>query len=333
MAAAWGTRTVVALAPMDLPRREAVSVDWTIAAAVIGLAAVLGLAAAAAPAIWAARSSLASLLSATAVRGGGGHGRMRQSLIVAQVALTMVLLCAGGLVLRSFERLLAADPGFTPYGVLTLRIPIPTQIVPDVADAIAIQDRLTRTLAALPGVTGVTAADALPLTARANQTTIRIPGAPGNTGQAERDAPLVDYVATRADYVEVMGMRLVDGRPMSERPPDGIREALIDRQLAEQFFPAASALGATIPFGTDGSLTVVGVVEQARMYDVHRDGRPQVYVRAEDWRYRALSYAIRSAREPGALVSEVRAAIRQVDPRLAIAEVRTLDEIVGDALR
>ena len=83
--------------------------------------------------------------------------------------------------------------------MLTLRVTIPTQIVPQIGDAIAIQDRITAALVSLPGVTGVSAVGALPLTASANQTTIRIPGAPGNTGQQERDAPLVDYMGVRAN--------------------------------------------------------------------------------------------------------------------------------------
>ena len=333
LAAVWGTRTLVAIAPLDLPRREAVTVDWSIAAVVIGLAILFGLLAAAAAALWAARVSLASILAASAVRGGGGHGRMRQSMVVVQVALSLVLLCAGALVVRSFERLLVADPGFRPEGVLTLRVPIPVQIVEQTADAIAIQDRITRALESLPGVRGVSAASALPLTASASQTTISIPGAPGNTGQAERDAPLVDYMGVRANYVEVMGIRLLAGRSLGVLSPTGVREALIDRQLAEQFFPTGNPIGAKIPYGQKQELTVVGVVEQARMYDVHQDGRPQLYVRAEDWQYRTLNYVVRTERMPESLVPEVRAAIRQVDPRLALADVRAMDAIVRDALR
>src|SRR5262249_33855501 len=117
LAAIWGTRMLVTLAPLDLPRREGG----------IGLGAVLGLVAAALPATWAARASLSSLLAGSAVRGGGSHGRARRAMIVVQVALSLVLLSAGGLIVRSFERLLRADPGFRPEGVLTLRVPMPIQ--------------------------------------------------------------------------------------------------------------------------------------------------------------------------------------------------------------
>jgi putative ABC transport system permease protein len=75
------------------------------------------------------------------------------------------------------------------------------------------------------------------------------------------------------------------------------------------------------------------LVDQARLYDVHQDGRPQLYLRAEDFGYRTLGFVVRSRRDPQTLVPEVRAAIRQIDPRLALADVRTMDEVVGDAVR
>lgn len=333
IAAIWGTRTLIALAPMDLPRREAVAVDWQIAAVVLGLGVLLGLLAAIAPATWAARVSLSSLLASSAVRGGGGHGRMRRTMVVAQVTLSIVLLSTGGLVVRSFDQLLRSDPGFVPEGLLTVRVPMPEQFIPKVEDAVALQERVEQALGTIAGVTGVSATSALPLTASANQNTIRIPGAPGNTGNADKDAPLVDMIGTRASYFDVMAMRFVEGRGFDRLRRDGVREAVIDRSLARQFFPAGSALGARIPRGNDQSLTIVGVVDQARLYDVHQDGRPQVYLRAEDWGYRTLAFVLRTARDPNDLIPEVRSSIRRIDPRLALADMRTMNDVVGDALR
>jgi putative ABC transport system permease protein len=329
----WGTRAFVALAPLDLPRRESIVFDWRIAAVVIGAGALLGLLAAVAPALWAARASLSSLLAASAVRGGGGHQRMRRAMVVAQVALSVVLLSAGGLVVRSFEQLLRADPGFKPDGLLTMRVPIPMPLVPKAEDALALQNRVHDALSALPGVTRVSATNALPMTAGASQINLNIPGAPGNTGNRDHDQPLGDYIATRAGYIEVMGMRLVAGRAFSEQRSDGVREAVIDRAVATHFFPAGNPLGASMTF-RDNHLTIVGVVEQARMYDLHRDGRPQVYVRAEDWDFgmRGLAFVVRSVRPPETLIADARSAIRSIDPRLTITQVRTMNEIIDEAL-
>jgi putative ABC transport system permease protein len=178
--AIWGTSALVALAPLDLPRREAIAIDWRIAATVIAVGGLLGVLAATMPAAWAARTSLSSLLAGSAVRGGGGHGRWRRGMIVAQVALSLVLLSSGALVVRSFERLLRADPGFRSEGVFTVRVRTPPEFFPQISEAIAFQDRVQNALAAIPGVTGASAASALPLTATAFQATITIPGAPGN---------------------------------------------------------------------------------------------------------------------------------------------------------
>jgi len=339
IAAVWGTRALVALAPLDLPRREAIAIDWGIVGVVIGLGGLLGVVAATVPATWAARASLSSLLAGSAVRGGGGHSRLRRAMVVVQVALSLVLLSSGGLVVRSFERLLREDLGFRPEGVLTFRLRRPPEFFPEYSDAILFQDRVERALAAVPGVTGVSATSALPLTSNSsrgafgNEIAIRVPGAPGNTGDAERDAPLVDLIMTRSGYVEVMGVRVLAGRTFGPPRTDGLFEALIDRHLAQHLFPVGSPLGARIPIDEDRAFTIVGVVEHARMHEIHRDGRPQLYVRNDDFGIRPLSVVVRTERDPAAAISEVRAALRQVDSRLPMGDVQTMDQIVGNALR
>jgi putative ABC transport system permease protein len=331
--AGWGTRVLLALAPLDLPRRDAIAVDWRIALATVAIGGLLGLVAAVPPSLWAARSSLAALLAAGAVRGGVTAGRMRRGLIVAQVAITLVLLTSGGLVVRSLERLLRADPGFRPEGLLSVRVRVPPEFFPRPEDAASFQERLQATLAGLPGVTAAGAASALPLTAGAFQLELAIPGAPGNSGDAGRDVVAVDMVAARAGFFEAMGMRLVEGRTFGPTRPEGaVREALVDTLLARRFFPGSSPIGALVPF-RGSSLTVVGVVEPARLYDVHRDGRPQLYIRPEDWGVRPLLYVARTTRDPRALLPEIESAVRGLDPRVAVGEPRTLEEVVEASLR
>jgi predicted permease len=330
--AIWGTGALLALAPLDLPRREAIGVDWRIAATIVALGAIVGMLASVAPALWAARTTLSSLLAPSAVRGGGGHTRMRAAMVVMQVALSLILLSAGGLVVRSFDRLLRADPGFRSGGVLTMRVPLPQQFYREAPAAVAAQDRVERALAAIPGVTAVSATSSLPLTGLTGQQTIRIPGAPGNTGDVDHDGVLSDIIGTRAGYVELMGMRLVSGRAFDAVRRDGLREVLIDRALAEHFFPNANPIGATFQF-RDSTVTIAGVVEQARMYDVHRDGRPQLYIRSEDFGFRTLIFVLRTTREARTLVPDVRAALRSIDGRIALSEIQTMDDVFENALR
>jgi putative ABC transport system permease protein len=333
MAGVWGVRLLVALGPLDLPRRETIALDWRVAAVVIVVGTLLGLMAAAAPALWSARISLAALVSASAVRGGAASARMRRSLIVVQVALSLVLLSAGGLVVRSFEHLVSANPGFKSDGILTLRLS--TRVFTKPADAQAFYDRATVALRALPGVTSVSATTNLPLSGSANSarfSTVTFPGAPGNSG-TDRDHPGVDILFTRAGYVETIGMRLLSGRTFEETRHEGVHEALIDRHLAEQFFPNGNAAGATMEWGPPNKLIVAGVVEQARLQDLYQDGRPQILLRGEDFPIVDLGYwyyVIRTNRDPHTLISEVRGAIRQVDRRIPVSQMWTMDEIVAE---
>jgi putative ABC transport system permease protein len=277
LGAVWGTQALVALAPLDLPRRDAIGLDWQSAAAVIGVGVTLGLLAALAPALFATRSSLASLLANSGLRGGGGQQRLRRGMIVAQAALSLVLLNSGALVVRSFDRLLRTDPGFRSEGVFTVLIRTPPAFFPN-SEVVAFQDRVTNALASVPGVTRVGAAAALPLgaTSYAFPNLIAIPDAPGNTGDRERDAVLTDVIRARAGYFEVMGVRLVAGRTFVESPGEA-REAVIDTTFANRFFPGANPLGAKIP-GDDR--TIVGVVDHARLYG-SPPGRPPAAVSPE----------------------------------------------------
>ena len=127
-------------------------------------------------------------------------------------------------------------------------------------------------------------------------------------------------------------MRLLAGRAFEESRPSGVFEAIVDSNMARRFFPGADPLGARIAYRKDW-LTIVGVVEQARLYDVHQDGRPQLYVRAEDWSFRPLFYVVRTDRQPNALLPEVQAAVRRIDPRVAVGDPRTMEQIVDDTLR
>ncbi|MDF1504591.1 ADOP family duplicated permease [Roseisolibacter sp. H3M3-2] len=333
LAGVWGTRALVALAPLDLPRRATVAVDWRLAALAAAAGALLGALAGAPPAGGSTRAQLATLLRNAAVRGGGGgFGPLRRAMVVAQVALSLVLLSAGGLVVRSFDRLLRVDPGFSPAGVLTFGVPVPGARYPSDTLVLAVHERLHRELAAIPGVTAVGAASALPLAGDPSQTTVRFPSAPGNTGDEERDRPLVDFMPTRAGYFEALGIRVLAGRAFAPTPTRGVREAVIDRTLARQFFPTGGAVGATFRLLGD-TLLVVGVVEHARLRDVHQDGRPQVYLRDENYTDYGLSFAVRTDRAPTGLVPEVRAAVARVDPQLAVANVRSMDEIVSAAVQ
>jgi putative ABC transport system permease protein len=329
LAAVWGTRLLVSLAPPELPRLETIAVDVRIILVVVSVGALVGVLAAAVPAVWATRSRLAAILRNAAVRGGSGGG-LRKGMVVVQVALALVLLSAGSLVVRSFDQLVRADPGFRTEGVLTFRVPIPTSGYPELEDAVAMQRMIRDELGALPGVRAVGATNTLPLHpgARPSQTTFEFPGAPGLTGDPDHDAPLTDWMRITPGYLEAMGVRVVAGRGFEESPSEGL-EALIDRTLAQRFFPGADPIGFRIPAGEDAYSTIVGVVEHARFYDVHQDGRPQLYVSLDDMPLRNLYFTVRADRPPQSMIPDVQSAVRRLDPGLAISEMRPMEDVVS----
>lgn len=331
LVAVWGASLLAGMTPLDMPRRESIAVTVPIALMVIVTGSVLGLLAGALPAGWSERTRLDSLLGAASVRGSGRHAHLRRGMVVVQVALSLVLLSAGGLVVRSFDRLLDADPGFPPEGVLTMRIAVPLGMYAD--DVPALHDRIQSALSSVPGVTHSGATTALPLTASASQAGVSFPGAPGNIGDPDHDMPVVDRYWVRPGYLVALGARFVAGGDLDAAPPEGVQQAVIDRALAERFFPGRDALGAALVFGGQ-DLTVVGVVEHIRQYDVHSDGYPQVYVRNGTARLvSSVSWVVRTPRSPGSAFSEIRSALRATDPQLALVELRSMEEIIADAVR
>ncbi len=325
----WATRALVALSPLDFPRRDSIAVDWGVGSTVVAIGLLLGLLAGAVPAAWAGTTRVATLLGNTA--GRGSHGRLRRGMVTLQVALSFVLLCAGGLLVRSFSELLRARPGFDASQVMTMRVPVPRVRYPDAAAVLSLHERLHSTMAAIPGVRVVGAGSSLPLSADVDQRDVRFPGAPGNTGQEEQDRPIVDLIHVRPGYFEALGIRVLAGRSFGEAAPSGLREAIIDRTLAAKFFPSGNPIGARLAWSRDDLLTVVGVVDHARHHDLHRDGRFQVYVRNEA--SPDLSWLLRTGAPPEDLVPRVRAALRQVDPQLALADVRPMEALVAESMR
>ncbi len=333
LVAVWGTRVVATLAPLDLPRRESIEMDAGLIALVVAVGTLSGLLSGAVPALWGTQRRLGALLGNAAVQGGGASGRVRRGMVVLQVALSLVLLGTGGLVVRSFDRLLRIRPGFDPSGVLTVRVPVFGAQYGDEAAVTSLHQRLQSELAALRGVRTVGAASALPLTAGTDQTSVSFPGAPGNTGNAEQDAPLVDYLSARPGYFEALGIRVLEGRSFDDAAPAEGTEAVIDRSLAARFFPSGSALGAVIKLRGQEA-RVIGVVEHARQYDIYKDGRPQLYLRnAGQALFGTLSWVVRTDGDPLERVADMRAALRRVDPQLALADLRSMDQVVDESLR
>ena len=253
LAAVWATRALVALAPLDLPRRDAIAVDWRIGVGMAALGMLLGLLAATVPAdLGGARDAVVAAREQRRAR------RRRPRPPAARHDRRAGRALARAPQQRRARRAQRRAPaprgsGIHAEGVLTFRVRSPPEFFPKPPDVVGFQDRVERALAAIPGRHGRerrvrTAADGGGVAGADH-----VPGRARQHRRAEHDAPLVDVIATRASYVQVMGMRIVAGRAFDPVRQDGRQEALIDRRLAEQFFPNGNPIGAKIPGPAPGS--------------------------------------------------------------------------------
>lgn len=323
------------LAPEDLPRAASVGVDPSVVAMALVAAALMSVMAGFLPSIRALRGDLSSRLRDGGGRGGVGLAglRTRSILVVGQVALSLVLLVGAGLVTRGYMGLLDADPGFDGRSALTFSVALDPRRYDEEGAVAAFDRRFREALTGLPGVEVVGAADALPLTAAANQITVTFPGAPGNTGVEERDRPLVDYTYLGPGYAEAVGLRLLQGRTFDDRDAAGApRVALVDDVLAARFFPDDGAVGGRLTYRGD-TLTIVGVIDQPRLYAVQADDRPQLFIPLLQEPVRTtLAYVVAAGDDAESMVPAVRKVLDEVDGSVPLTEVRTLGELVEGSL-
>lgn len=330
--AMWGAELLASAARDVLPRAAELGFDlWAVTGAV-GAATVLALLSMTGPAFRFARTRpTASLREGGTARGSSRGGRGRGTLVVVQLALALTLVVGAGLLTRSLAALLREDPGFDPGIALTARVSFEGPAYPDSATIVDAQRRLVDRLAGLPGVTAAGLSNALPLGLETNQSSARFPGAPGARDEGDGgDGELVDWFSVTPGYVEAAGLRVLRGRALEEA--DAGSGALIDDVLAGRYFPAGGAVGSKVLFAGD-TLTVVGVVDQARFYDVAHDDRGQLYVPRAYAETDVARLVVRLGQGDAlGLVGGVRAALAEMDPTLPLAEVRPLDAIVRDAL-
>ena len=327
-----GLKLLVAIGPADLPRLDDVRLDPRVlgfaAAATLGAAILFGLF----PAI---RASLVDV--GDVLRAGGrqpslaGPRGLAHAVVVGEVALAFVLLVGSGLMARTVLALYRADPGYDPNGILTFQLP-DLGNRNDTARAAFIQDLKGR-LAALPGVTGVTAAGPLPLDG--DVANVRY-----GTEAAAADPSLfqqADLHTIQPGYFEVMRTKLLDGRVFTEddNKPER-RLVIIDRVLAKKTFPGQSAVGKQLLMRVNAPepamWEVIGVVDHQRSAGLGTDGREAVYITDGFFNFgNAARWVVRTGGDPNLLTQPVRSTIKALDPTIAIADLQPYDVFMAQA--
>ncbi len=327
----WGLRGLVAALPANVPRADEIALDGTVLAFTAGIALLTGLVFGLAPA-WKIASADVQEPLREGGRGtvGAGHHRLRNTLVVAEISLALVLLVGAGLLLRSFFRVLQADSGFRAEGVLTGTVPLPQTRFDDHAKRAAFLERVLENLRAVPGVQVASAT--MPLLG-GWQSSFSVEGKP-EPPPGQR--PSADIARVAPDYFRALGLRVLDGRVFTERDRlDAPLVCMVDETFVAKHFPGESPLGKRVKFGglddeDNKWMEVVGVVAHVKNYGVDEDSRVEMYLPYLQSSAGSFTVVVRTEGDPRHLGASVRAAITAADPGLPIFSVRALEELVAE---
>ncbi len=335
--AAWGTDLLVSLVPDSIPRSQDIRLDGAVLAftfvASLGTGILFGLA----PALQTSRLDLRGALNDSG-RGtsSGGHHRLRNTLVVVEVALALLLLTGAGLLLQSFARLSRVNPGVQPDRLLTAAITLPNSAYPKPENVALFQDQLLTRIRALPGVRGASTVFPLPLSGSNVTTSFDLEENPKPEGQ--RDASPIRVAGS--DYFQTMGVSLVRGRLFDSSDRFESKQVMvINERFAEKFFPGENPVGKRMQPGfsltdDDGPMReIVGVVSNVKHQSLRTDFTPEMYVPAAQFPIGILPLIVRTTTsQPTALTASIRNALAQVDPGVPLTRVRLFEDYIAQSL-
>lgn len=330
-------KVLVRWLPPQLPGLEAIGLHGPVLAFALLLSVLVVLFAGMLPARLASRVQLTGMMQ-QASRTVTGGGAMRNALVAAQIAVTLVLVFAGGLLVRSFVAVMKVNPGFSPQGVLTMHLQVTRAKYPTDAQVADYYRRLAARVKTIPGVKEAGVVSLLPFSDGRPSGPVEVESKPGE------NQAIAEFTAAMPGYFSAMGIPLVRGRDFSEHdkedaPPVGI----IDEQLARRVFGSANPVGQRFRFGviTDRTpwIEIVGVVGHIRAGSLETDPRPQVYwpkaqprPEAQRTQERA-ALVVRTAGHPESFASAVVEQIHQENPDQPVYDVRSMEDWLEQSLQ
>lgn len=325
----WATTYLSKAAGRMLLPQQRITIDPGVFAFALAISVAAGVIFGLVPAVYASRGARGSTLDARRRHTDSpGRGRLRSSLVVAEVALSVTLLIGATLLVRSFRELTHVDPGFRADQVMSFQLAVSPTQAPDGTEA-AFYERLYGRLRTLPGVTSAAGVNILPLSGGYSCDGFQIDGRMVTVEQ-ERCA---EARSASAGYFETMGMRLVRGRLFTAGDDGAARRVVIvNEALARQFFPGEDPLAHRLIYssrGQKGARGIVGVVADVRHFGPQNAVRPEFYVpQPQPPTYRGMTVVMRVDGDPAALMPAVRAAVRELAPDVPLYNVRTLQHLL-----
>jgi predicted permease len=336
------------LLPQSLPRVSEIALNWNVVGFALLLAVITGLLCGLAPAFAAVRTNVNGTLKEGGRSGsaGGGHARLRSTLVVTEIAIALILLTASGLLLRSFEKMRLVDLGFRPEHVSTATYSLPRKEYSTQLAVNAFNTELLRRLRQLPGADGAGLTTFLPATGdNSSQTFV----AEGFVPPRGANLNLATSAQVTGDYFHAMGIPLLRGRYFTDADKAGTQLVLIvNQKLAQHYWPNQDPLGKRLHIGTPEMktpwLTIVGEVADVKLSSPDEPTKEEYYVVNDQAEEVAGSLAspgdlngnqgfivLRAALPPEQMENALRATVQSIDPQLPLNQVQTMEQAISES--
>lgn len=335
--AVWGVVLMTKLLPRDFPRLEEINVDWRVLAFTLAASVLTGILFGFAPALQISRTDVQETLkeSGRGTSSGRRHARLRNLLIVSEVALSVVLLIGAGLLFRSFQQLQAVNTGFRTQQLLTLQLSPAGSSYRRDADYISFYDQVMQRAGAIPGVESVGAINTLPLD-KGPTAGFRIEGRPPLT---QDKWPGGNYRTVSPGYFRLMNIPVVQGRTFDDRDIESAPLVMIVNQaLASRDFPNENPIGKRVSLGSNNESgqpvwwEIVGIAANVRSLELREEAAPEFYLSSMQDTFTNMFVVVRTSVEPTGVAASVRRAVAEVDKSAAVSDVKTMEHIVSDAV-
>lgn len=335
--AAWGVTIVRSTASSGLPRMDEVTLDYSVLLFTLSVSILTGILFGLAPALQAARTDLNETLKEGGHSGfGQTRNRTRSLLVVAEVALSMLLLVGAGLLLRSYWELLQVQTGYDTRNLLTANISLPNQKYPSTKEYVAFHRQLIGRLQALPGVKSASVASSIPMGGGGTVMEVYVANRPPLPKGQQASA---QWRLIAPGYFRTMGIPLLRGRDLNENdistdPKNSLRGAVVSEEMARRYWPNEDPVGRQFhPWATGNPpLTVVGVAGNVRLFGLEAEPEPVVYLNFAVGTWNPMNVVVRSETPAAGMAGSLRETVRSVDPNLPVASVRTMDDLLDNTL-
>ncbi len=332
--ALWGTRALVAIAPAGIPRLSEVAVDPRILGFSVAITLVTGFAFGLAPMV--GLSGKGANLTLRDARTQARTERLRDFVVITEIALSLLLVIGAGLMLRTLRVLDRTDPGFDPSHVLVAHVSLPASNYPDPTAQAAFYDDALARIRALPGVESASTILTLPMH-WAIRGTFHF-SIFGRAAEAQRDL-LAGYQSASPDYFRTLRIPLLRGRAIEETDrEDGPGVVVINEAMARRYWPGSDPLGQRVTFWGDPDdpdtewSTIVGVVGNTVKEGLDQTPEPEAYMPVTQAPMSRSSFVVRTPGDPYALAPAVRRAIQDADPTLPLYGLMSMNDVLAHSL-